>query len=143
MEKRTLVQVTRYDSQGNLLYGWKQTGLVDPIDQMTEEWFIGGTAGDTSPAPRVLSVTEQAPVFGTPEVDLSDDLVLWLPEDTVGPAGYERWYMNQSFVGTKSGDTKGRWGVCYTCLEEFPTSELVKIKGHWYCSKNKCKEDFE
>lgn len=143
MEKRTLVQVTRYDSQGNLLYAWKQTGLVDPIDQMTEEWFIGGVPGDTTPAPRVLSVTEQAPVFGTPEVDLSDDLVLWLPENTTGPTGYERWYMNQSIVGTKSGDTKGRWGVCYTCLEEFPTSELVKIKGHWYCSKNKCKEDFE
>ena len=143
MEKRILVQITRYDPQGNLLYGWKQTGTIDPEDTNPEDGLLGGTPGDSAAAPRVLTVTEPAPLFGTPEVSVSTDPVLWLPLGTNPPTGYEAWYMNCSLVGTKPGDKKGRWGVCYTCLEEFPQSELTKIKGHWYCEKNGCKEDFE
>lgn len=69
--------------------------------------------------------------------------VVWTSSGDPDPVGYERWMMNTSLVGTKAGVGKGQWGVCATCQEEFPLTELTKIRGRWYCEKNRCKEDFE
>lgn len=151
MEKRVLTQIEKVTG-GGTLYGWKRTGTIDPTDTDDPAWMDGGTPGDYLhpietiggvPVDTSPSVPELPGSFGSSEVAIDTDDVLWLPAGTVGPTGYERWYMYTSIVGTKSGTSKGRWGVCWTCLEEFPLSELTKIKGHYYCTKNRCKEDFE
>ena len=139
VEQRILGQITKLLQGGLLLYGWKKTGTTDPSDEDSVFFISGGGPGDSLPPPS--SDVEVAP--GVSWVPVNDD-VLWLPYGTEGPEGYEPWMMYMSVVGqTKSGDKRGRWGQCYTCLEEFPLTEMTKIKGHWYCSKNKCKEDFE
>lgn len=144
MERRILTQITKLEGNGLLLYGFKLIGSRDPIDEDEFGFIVGGEPGDTLATP--LTPTPTNPVQladGVWEVDVSDS-VLWLPYGTSAPVGYEPWMMNMSVVGTtKSGDRWGRWGECYTCLEEFPLTEMTKIKGHWYCSKNGCKEDFE
>ena len=138
VEQRILGQITKLLGGGLLLYGWKKIGTVDPNDADAVLFVSGGTPGDGLVAPDGDEM-----LAGVSWVDVNDD-VLWLPYGTQAPEGYEPWMMNMSVVGTtKSGDRWGRWGECYTCLEEFPLTEMTKIKGHWYCSKNGCKEDFE
>ena len=148
MERRVLGQITKLLHGGLLLYGWKKTGTVDPNDSDAVLFVSGGTPGDTMYDPDVPGkfppgIYDNQVAPGVSWVDVNDD-VLWLPYGTQAPEGYEPWMMYMSVVGqTKSGDRQGRWGVCYTCLEEFPLTQMTKIKGHWYCSKNGCKEDFE
>jgi len=74
----------------------------------------------------------------------------WRPEtDTIGdpsvenwttsataPSGYVAWLMNESLYGTNKSAGVGRWALCPTCQEEFPISEMVLVKGRFYCTKN-------
>lgn len=66
----------------------------------------------------------------------------WEAAATPVPDGFEPYMMYESYTGTRGAVGKGRWSQCYTCLEDFPISELTEYKGHLYCTKNKCNEDF-
>ncbi len=34
-----------------------------------------------------------------------------------------------------------KWNTCSVCLMDFPETEMMRIKGRWYCRKYKCFED--
>jgi hypothetical protein len=59
------------------------------------------------------------------------------------PVGYKAWEINLSNYGTTRGAGAGRWAVCPICLEEFPISEMVYVKGRYYCIKNKDAQEIQ
>lgn len=145
MQKRELVQISKTDEGGLTLYGWKRVyspPRYDPSDADLMGFVSAGVVGDALAAPVPVPVADSTGTLGPSVIGVYDDVV-WLPDGTGDPADFEKWMMYASLVGTKPGANRGRWGVCRTCQEEFPISQMVKIKGQWYCSKNGCQEDFE
>ena len=134
MIKRVLTQVSR-TAGGLTLYAWKKTGVVDPHDEVAIGFYSGGTVGDGLPQPQATPLSGALELVGVQSLSEGDDVV-WLPEGSNPPSGYEAWMMNHSLVGTTSGDKKGRWAVCYECQCEFPISKMRKIKGKWYCEED-------
>jgi len=56
--------------------------------------------------------------------------------DTATPSGYKEWLMNESQYGNNGAAGRGQWAVCPMCQETFPISEMVYLKGRYYCTKN-------
>jgi len=45
------------------------------------------------------------------------------------------------YAPTKNTPIGVKWNVCCKCRLSFPENELTKIRGQWYCTKNRCIED--
>lgn len=133
MEKRISVQVSKLYN-GLELFAWKRVGAVDPLDEDGVMFVSGGSPGDGLAAPAVAP-TGLDDLVGYAAVGVADDL-LWLPAGTTGPSTHEKWMMEHSLVGTKQGDKKGRWAVCYVCQSEFPQRQMIRKGGKWYCKED-------
>lgn len=68
---------------------------------------------------------------------------LWTTTETPIPTGYKAWMMNLSAYGTSRGAGAGRWAVCPICQQEFPISEMVLVKGRYYCTLNGDAEEMQ
>jgi len=69
------------------------------------------------------------------------DEIIWNPSPTAVISGHEAYIIQQALVGNSGSAGQGRWGVCYTCREEYPLANMSIIGGRTYCSEFGCAEE--
>lgn len=143
-ENYTFVRLAMVSPEGILLEAWKKPGTVDPYPEDIYDILDGGTPSDEPPEEEVATPFD-GPAGYEVYIDESPLLpdAVWVPIGHPPPPGYEAVVVTLSHRGTKSAAGKGRWGICQTCLEEYPLSEMAKIGGKWYCHRNKCAEEMQ
>ena len=142
IKSSTPTQVTRLCRGGLILYGWADPTVKDPrADPRQAVFLVGGAPGDGVAVTDALRLVDVRVHSVALPLWKGDEELVFVPEGCPPPTGFTEYRMERSVRGTRFGLGKGRWGVCHTCLEEFPTSQMSKVRGRWYCHKNGCAEE--
>lgn len=141
-ENYVRVPLTMVSAGGILLHAFRKPSVVDPDPVEIYDILDGGSPSSYLPEPEPDTPMSGPPSYSVilDETPLLPDSV-WVPVDMAPPPGYELVTVTLSLRGQKTGGNRGRWGVCYTCQEEYPLSEMTKIGGRWYCHRNRCAEE--